>query len=96
MTLTPRTLGSSGLAVSPLGLGCMGISQSFGPSPDRASNIAFLRTAVDRGVTLFDTAEVYGPFDNEEIVGEALAPVRDQVLIATKFGFAYEDGRQPA
>lgn len=72
----------------------MGISQSFGPSPDRASNIAFLRTAVDRGVTFFDTAEVYGPFDNEEIVGEALAPVRDQVVIATKFGFAYEDGRQ--
>lgn len=91
---TTRTLGAD-LEVSALGLGCMGISQSFGPSPDRESNIAFLRSAVERGVTLFDTAEVYGPFDNESIVGEALEPVRDRVVIATKFGFEYDtEGRQ--
>ena len=89
-----RTLGQ-GLEVSALGLGCMGFSQSFGPAPDRGDAVAFLRAAVDRGVTLFDTAEVYGPHDNEEIVGEALEPVRDQVVIATKFGFAFdEDGKQ--
>lgn len=88
-----RSLGT--LEVSALGLGCMGISQSFGPSPDRATNIAFLRDAVDAGVTFFDTAEVYGPRENEEVVGEALAPVRDQVVIATKFGFSFDaDGRQ--
>jgi aryl-alcohol dehydrogenase-like predicted oxidoreductase len=82
--------------VSALGFGCMGMSQSFGPNPgDRAQMIDLLRTAVERGVTLFDTAEVYGPFDNEQLVGEALAPVRDQVVIATKFGFAFDDqGRQ--
>lgn len=92
MTST-RRLGS--LEVSPLGLGCMGISQSFGPSGDRDESIAFLRTAVEAGVTFFDTAEVYGPFDNERIVGAALQPVRDQVVIATKFGFAFDaDGRQ--
>ena len=90
-----RTLGSTGLEVSAVGLGCMGISQSFGPSPDRATMVEFLRGAVERGVTLFDTAEVYGPFDNEEIVGEALAPHRDDVVLATKFGFAFDDqGRQ--
>jgi aryl-alcohol dehydrogenase-like predicted oxidoreductase len=90
-----RTLGSTGLEVSAIGLGCMGISQSFGPSPDRGTMVQFLRDAVDHGVTLFDTAEVYGPHDNEEVVGEALAPVRDQVVIATKFGFAIDDaGRQ--
>ena len=90
-----RTLGSSGLQVSALGLGCMGMSQSFGPPPPREEMIAFLRAAVDRGVTLFDTAEVYGPFHNEELVGEALEPVRDQVVIATKFGFAFDgDGKQ--
>ena len=90
-----RTLGSTGLEVSAVGLGCMGISQSFGPSPDRATMVEFLRGAVERGVTLFDTAEVYGPFDNEEIVGEALAPQRDDVVLATKFGFAFDDqGRQ--
>ena len=90
-----RVLGSSGLEVSPLGLGCMGMSQSFGPRPPRDEMITFLRTAVERGVTLFDTAEVYGPFHNEELVGEALEPVRDQVVIATKFGFAFdEDGKQ--
>ena len=88
-----RTLGQ-GLEVSALGLGCMGISQSFGPAPDRATAVDFLRTAVDRGVTFFDTAEVYGPYDNEEIVGEALEPVRDQVVIATKFGFAFDARRQ--
>ena len=86
-----RTLGSGGLEVSALGFGCMGMSQSFGPNPgDRGQMIDLLRTAVDRGVTLFDTAEVYGPYRNEELVGEALAPVRDQVVIATKFGFDME------
>ncbi len=86
-----RTLGSVGLEVSALGLGCMGISQSFGPSPDRATMVAFLREAVEHGVTFFDTAEVYGPYDNEEVVGEALEPLRDQVVIATKFGFSLDD-----
>jgi aryl-alcohol dehydrogenase-like predicted oxidoreductase len=90
-----RTLGTNGLRVSVLGLGCMGMSQNFGPRPPREEMITFLRAAVDRGVTLFDTAEVYGPFHNEELVGEALAPVRDDVVIATKFGFAFDaDGRQ--
>src|SRR3954447_6876147 len=90
-----RTLGSQGLEVSPLGLGCMGMSQSFGPRPPREEMITFLRAAVERGVTLFDTAEVYGPYHNEELVGEALEPLRGEVVIATKFGFALdEDGRQ--
>src|SRR3954451_16239757 len=90
-----RTLGTSGLQVSALGLGCMGMSQSFGPRPPRGEMITFLRAAVDRGVTLFDTAEVYGPFHNEELVGEALQPVRDDVVIATKFGFAFDEaGKQ--
>jgi aryl-alcohol dehydrogenase-like predicted oxidoreductase len=90
-----RTLGTNGLTVSALGLGCMGMSQSFGPPPPREEMIAFLRAAVDRGVTLFDTAEVYGPFHNEDLVGEALQPVRDDVVIATKFGFAFdENGKQ--
>src|SRR6185312_8339062 len=91
-----RTLGSTGLEVSALGFGCMGMSQSFGPNPgDRDQMIGLLRAAVDRGVTLFDTAEVYGPYINEELVGQALAPVREQVVIATKFGFAFdEQGRQ--
>ncbi|MEV0951303.1 aldo/keto reductase [Promicromonospora sp. NPDC050249] len=92
-----RTLGSgtSSLEVSAIGLGCMGMSQGYGPNPGtREEMIAVLRGAVDRGITLFDTAEVYGPFVNEELVGEALAPVRDQVVIATKFGFKLdEDGR---
>jgi aryl-alcohol dehydrogenase-like predicted oxidoreductase len=82
-----RTLGKSGLEVSALGLGCMGMSRSFDPVPDRQEMIALMRAAVERGVTFFDTAEVYGPFRNEELVGEALAPIRDQVVIATKFGF---------
>jgi aryl-alcohol dehydrogenase-like predicted oxidoreductase len=87
-----RTLGSTGLEVSTLGFGCMGMSQSFGPNPgDRNDMIAVLRGAVDRGVTFFDTAEVYGPYVNEELVGEALEPVRDQVVIATKFGFAFDE-----
>ena len=91
-----RILGSGKLEVSALGFGCMGMSQSFGPNPgDRGQMIDLLRTAVDRGVTLFDTAEVYGPFVNEELVGEAFAPIRDQVVIATKFGFAFDaDGHQ--
>ena len=90
-----RTLGGNGLEVSALGLGCMGMSQSYGPSPDRQEMISLIRSAVERGVTFFDTAEVYGPFVNEELVGEALQPVRDQVVIATKFGFAFDsDGRQ--
>jgi aryl-alcohol dehydrogenase-like predicted oxidoreductase len=96
MTDRTRILGSDGLEVSALGFGCMGMSQSFGPNPGgRGQMMNLLRTAVDLGVTLFDTAEVYGPFVNEELVGEALAPVRDQVVIATKFGFAFDDqGRQ--
>jgi aryl-alcohol dehydrogenase-like predicted oxidoreductase len=82
-----RKLGKSNLEVSAIGLGCMGMSFSYGPPKDKREMIAVLRAAVDRGVTFFDTAEVYGPFTNEELVGEALAPVRDHVVIATKFGF---------
>jgi aryl-alcohol dehydrogenase-like predicted oxidoreductase len=82
-----RILGNSGLEVSELGLGCMGLSFGYGPAVDKADAIALVRTAVDEGVTFFDTAEVYGPFANEEVVGEALAPFRDKVVIATKFGF---------
>ncbi|MBU2661932.1 aldo/keto reductase [Actinoplanes bogorensis] len=88
-----RTLGQ-GLEVSAIGLGCMGMSQSYGPNPgDEQAMITLLRDAVDRGVTFFDTAEVYGPYVNEELVGKALAPVRDQVVIATKFGHDLRDGR---
>jgi len=82
-----RKLGKSGLEVSAIGLGCMGMSFSYGPPKDKAQMIALLRTAVERGVIFFDTAEVYGPYINEELVGEALAPLRDKVVIATKFGF---------
>lgn len=82
-----RKLGNSGLEVSALGLGCMGMSYGYGPAGDKQEMISLLRTAVERGVTFFDTAEVYGPFKNEELVGEALAPLRDLVVIATKFGF---------
>src|SRR5450755_5079585 len=90
-----RKLGKSNLEVSALGLGCMGMSFSYGPPKDKQEMISLLRTAVERGVTFFDTAEVYGPFLNEELVGEALAPVRDQVVIATKFGFHFdENGKQ--
>jgi aryl-alcohol dehydrogenase-like predicted oxidoreductase len=92
--MNKRVLGT-GLDVSAIGFGAMGMSQSYGPGPDRDANIALLRAAVERGVTFFDTAEVYGPFVNEELVGEALQPVRDQVVIATKFGFAFDaDGKQ--
>jgi aryl-alcohol dehydrogenase-like predicted oxidoreductase len=83
-----RTLGRSGLQVSGIGLGCMGLSYGYGPPTDRADAIALLRGAVDRGVTLFDTAEAYGPLANEELLGEALEPFRDRVVLATKFGFA--------
>lgn len=82
-----RTLGAGGLEVSALGLGCMGLSFGYGPAVEKQAGITLIRKAVDLGVTFFDTAEVYGPFANEELVGEALAPVRDQVVIATKFGF---------
>ena len=88
-----RTLGMNGLEVSALGFGCMGISQSYGRPSSRPDGIAIIRKAVDAGVTFFDTAEVYGPYTNEDLVGEALEPVRDQVTIATKFGFNIADGR---
>ena len=84
-----RKLGMSGLEVSAIGLGCMGMSHSYAPFPDKQEMIAMIRAAVERGITFFDTAEVYGPFTNEELVGEALAPLRDQVVIATKFGFKF-------
>jgi aryl-alcohol dehydrogenase-like predicted oxidoreductase len=85
-----RRLGTSTLEVSAIGLGCMGISSGLGPPVDRQQGIAVIQAAVERGVTFFDTAEVYGPFVNEELVGEALAPFRDQVVIATKFGFRFD------
>jgi aryl-alcohol dehydrogenase-like predicted oxidoreductase len=89
-----RKLGQSGLEVSALGLGCMGLSFGLGPATERGAAVALVRAAFERGVTFFDTAEVYGPFVNEEIVGEALAPMRDQVVIATKFGFKLSDVQQ--
>jgi len=82
-----RKLGNSRLEVSALGLGCMGMSFAYGPAPDRKKMISLIRSAVEKGVTFFDTAEVYGPFTNEELVGEALAPFRGQVVITTKFGW---------
>jgi aryl-alcohol dehydrogenase-like predicted oxidoreductase len=85
-----RQLGADGLEVSAIGLGCMGMSMNYGTPPDRQEMIALMRTAVERGITFFDTAQVYGPFTNEELVGAALAPVREQVIIATKFGFDIE------
>lgn len=90
-----RKLGNSGLEVSALGLGCMGMSFSYGPAKDEQEMIALLRSAIERGITFFDTAEVYGPFVNEELVGKALEPVRSQVVIATKFGFDIGKGRDP-
>jgi aryl-alcohol dehydrogenase-like predicted oxidoreductase len=90
-----RTLGTTGLEVSALGLGCMGMSFAYGPAGDKQEMVSLLRSAVDRGITFFDTAEVYGPFTNEELLGEALAPVRDRVIIATKFGFKVETGGAP-
>jgi aryl-alcohol dehydrogenase-like predicted oxidoreductase len=90
-----RTLGNGGLEVSALGLGCMGMSFGFGPAADKRDMIALIHAAVERGVTFFDTAEVYGPFANEELVGEALAPFKGRVVIATKFGFEFDrDGKQ--
>jgi aryl-alcohol dehydrogenase-like predicted oxidoreductase len=88
-----RTLGSSGLEVSAVGLGCMGLSHGYGPAVSQQDGIALIRTAVDLGITFFDTAQVYGPFTNEELVGKALAPVREQVVIATKFGFSFDGSR---
>ena len=85
-----RTLGNSGLEVSAIGLGCMGLSYGYGPAVDRKDGIALIRSAVAKGVTFFDTAEIYGPFANEELLGDALAPFRDSVVIATKFGFAID------
>jgi pyridoxine 4-dehydrogenase len=89
-----RTLGQDMLEVSALGFGCMGISFGYGPATSRDEGLEIIRAAFDGGVTFFDTAEAYGPFTNEELVGEALAPVRDQVVIATKFGFKFENGKQ--
>ena len=86
-TMQKRKLGNSNLEVSALGLGCMGMSFGYGPAGDKQEMISVIRAAVERGVTFFDTAEVYGPFTNEELVGEALAPFRERVVIATKFGF---------
>ena len=88
-----RTLGSSGLEVSAIGLGCMGLSHGYGPAVDHQDGIALIRAAVDGGITFFDTAQVYGPFTNEELVGQALAPVREEVVIATKFGFSFDGTR---
>src|SRR5436305_3000578 len=96
-TMQKRKLGNSGLEVSAVGLGCMGMSFSYAPFPPKEDSINLIRKAVEMGVNFFDTAEVYGPYNNEEIVGEALAPVREQVVIATKFGFRFgEAGRQAA
>src|SRR5947209_12501780 len=87
-----RKLGKSNLEVSALGLGCMGMSYGYGPAADKQEMISLIRTAVERGITFFDSAEAYGPFTNEELVGEALAPLRGQVVIATKFGFRIDPG----
>jgi aryl-alcohol dehydrogenase-like predicted oxidoreductase len=89
-TMQKRKLGKSNLEVSAMGLGCMGMSYAYGPAMDKQAGISLIRAAVERGVTFFDTAESYGPFTNEELVGEALAPFRDQVVIATKFGFKFD------
>src|SRR5215469_11230944 len=85
--MNKRKLGKSGLEVSAIGLGCMGMSFGYGPPKNKQEMISLIRTAFERGVTFFDTAEAYGPFTNEELVGEAVAPFREQVVIATKFGF---------
>ncbi|HUB90678.1 MAG TPA: aldo/keto reductase [Dyella sp.] len=90
-----RQLGNSGLEVSAIGLGCMGLSFGYGPATEKSAGIGLIRAAYEKGVTFFDTAECYGPFVNEELVGEALAPIRDQVVIATKFGFQDGDSKQP-
>jgi aryl-alcohol dehydrogenase-like predicted oxidoreductase len=90
-----RVLGKGGLEVSALGLGCMGLSQGYGPATGRRDAVALIRAAVERGVTFFDTAQIYGPFVNEEVVGAGLAPFRDRVVIATKFGFAFDADGKP-
>src|ERR1043165_6457545 len=87
-----RRLGNSELEVSALGFGCMGLSYGYGPATDKSEGIKLIRAAFERGITLFDTAEAYGPFTNEELVGKALAPFRDEVVIATKFGFRFGEG----
>src|SRR3712207_6518824 len=92
-TMQKRTLGNSNLEVSTIGLGCMTMTGGYSVSPDRQEMITLIHAAVERGVTFFDTAQVYGPFTNEELVGEALAPFREQVVIATKFGYAVDAGR---
>jgi aryl-alcohol dehydrogenase-like predicted oxidoreductase len=90
-----RTLGNNGLEVSALGLGCMGMSFGYGPAQDEQEMISLIRSAVDLGVTFFDTAEAYGPFMNEELLGKAISPIRERVVIATKFGFHFDgDGKQ--
>src|SRR6266581_2761791 len=89
-----RTLGNSGLHVSAIGYGCMGLTGTYGAAADRQDAITLMHAAVERGVTLFDTAEAYGPFTNEELVGKALAPFRERVVIATKFGFEFDSDRQ--
>src|SRR6266516_181930 len=94
LDMKKRKLGKSNLEVSAIGLGCMGMSFSYGPPKDKKEMISLIRAAVERGVTFFDTAEVYGPYTNEELVGEALAPFRANVVIATKFGFKIENGKQ--
>src|SRR5437763_1841003 len=94
ITMQKRKLGKSGLEVSAIGLGCMGMSFSYGPPKDTKEMTALIHAAVDQGVTFFDTAEVYGPYINEELVGAALAPLRDKVVIATKFGFKLDQGKQ--
>jgi len=91
--MNKRTLGVNGLEVSEVGLGCMGLSHGYGPAVSEQDGIALIRAAVDLGITFFDTAQVYGPFTNEELVGKALAPVREQVVIATKFGFSFDGSR---
>mgnify|MGYP001356925046 CR=1 FL=1 len=93
-TMETRKLGESGLEVSKVGLGCMGMSYGYGPASDKREMINLIRTAFDRGVTFFDTAEAYGPHKNEKLVGEALSPIRDQVVIATKFGIYHNNGKQ--
>jgi aryl-alcohol dehydrogenase-like predicted oxidoreductase len=93
-TMEKRKLGTSDLEVSAVGLGCMGMSYGYGPAGDRQEMIALLRSAVERGVTLFDTAQAYGPFTNEELVGEGLAPFRGDVVIATKFGIKVDPSGQ--
>ena len=90
-----RKLGKSTLDVSAIGLGCMGMSYGYGPAADKQAMVTLIRSAAQRGVTFFDTAEVYGPFTNEELVGEALAPVREPVVVATKFGFDRSGGAAP-